>query len=142
MLKIKVHERKMTESFNPKTVTIDGKVWMTDNLDIDDGGEGIGHSEGDVYYDFDAAKRVVASLDGWHIPTMDEWERLLRGTTYTEKGHYSVYSPSSVLTDRLSFTGLHHPLWVNDGSIIWVKGQDVYHFYDFEYGCPLRLVKD
>lgn len=65
-------------------VTIGSQTWMSKNLAIDDGGEGIytqtvNYGQGDVveyYYTWDAAVRVAASIPGWHLPTKDEWDAL------------------------------------------------------------------
>lgn len=139
-LRIRVHE-KHNEAFSPKTVTIDGKVWTADNLDIDDGGEGIGHTSFGVGYDLDAAKRVASSLDGWHIPTTAEWKSLLQGADYD--ADLDVYSPSSVLRDRLPMEK-GSCFWSSDGDAIWVDNANVEiaKKYDPDYQIQLRLVKD
>jgi uncharacterized protein (TIGR02145 family) len=57
---------------------------MAKNLAIDDGGEGIytqtvNYGQGDVveyYYDWDAAMRVAESIEGWHLPSLIEWDSL------------------------------------------------------------------
>ena len=65
-------------AFSPKTVKIGDQVWTAENLDIDDGGEGIRHNDGHTYYTWDAAMRVASTLEGWHLPTKAEFEKLLR----------------------------------------------------------------
>lgn len=65
--------------------TIYGQTWMTKNLAIDDGLGGIttrtvNYGEGDVveyYYTHDAAVRVAASVEGWHLPSSEEWTTLI-----------------------------------------------------------------
>lgn len=65
-------------------VTIGSQTWMSKNLAIDDGGEGIytqtvNYGQGDVveyYYTWDAAVRVAASIPGWHLPDTTEWDAL------------------------------------------------------------------
>lgn len=68
--------------FNPSFITIDGTVWMTSNLDVDDGGEGIYHTDvtytgigtvTEYYYTGAAAQRVANSIPGWHLSTNQEW---------------------------------------------------------------------
>lgn len=64
-----------------------GDTWMAENLAIDDGGEGIYHHNGQVYYTWDAAMRVTEGLKGWHLPTRSEVE-----TLFTLVGGRSVAS--------------------------------------------------
>ncbi|MBR4792565.1 MAG: hypothetical protein IK038_02760 [Bacteroidaceae bacterium] len=82
MLKIRVHER-LNEAFNPMTVKIGNQVWMAENLDIDDGGEGVRCNQrtGHVYYNNVAACRVIKNLKGWRLPTREDLEEL-----YGKKG--------------------------------------------------------
>ena len=66
------------EDFAPKTVKIGDQIWMTKNLAIDDGGDGIAINKetGEHYYTWDAAKRVAEKIKGWHLPTIAEWDFL------------------------------------------------------------------
>ena len=65
-------------------VTIGSQTWMSKNLAIDDGQSGIytqtvNYGQGDVteyYYTWEAAVRVAATVQGWHLPTMSEWDAL------------------------------------------------------------------
>ncbi len=65
-------------------VTIGSQTWMSKNLAIDDGGEGIytqtvNYGQGDVveyYYTWDAAVRIAASIPGWHLPDTMEFYTL------------------------------------------------------------------
>ena len=67
-----------------ESVTIGSQTWMSKNLAIDDGQGGIytqtvDYGQGDVveyYYDWDAAVRVAATVQGWHLPSSDEWDAL------------------------------------------------------------------
>lgn len=82
---LKIRGRVLTQ---PKSsfpeVQIGSQIWMSKNLAIDDGGEGIStqtvnYGQGPVveyYYTWDAAVRVANSIDGWHLPTADEWVAL------------------------------------------------------------------
>ena len=59
-------------------VKIGNQTWMSKNLDINDGGEGIyiNPENGETYYTWEAAMRVAKSIEGWHLPNNDEWETL------------------------------------------------------------------
>lgn len=68
-------------------VTIGTQTWMAKNLDVDDGDTGItivdnvtanGVNFGtQYYYTWAAATRIANSIDGWHLPTLDEWNTLI-----------------------------------------------------------------
>ena len=65
-------------------VTIGTQTWKNKNLAIDDGQGGIytqnvNYGQGNVteyYYTWDAAVRVAATVQGWHLPTTAEWDTL------------------------------------------------------------------
>lgn len=63
-----------------ESVKIGEQEWATVNLRLDDGGEGIYHNEynGETYYTWDAAVRVAGKIPGWHLPTREEWEKLVK----------------------------------------------------------------
>ena len=69
--------------FRPDTVITGNQVWMAYNLQLDDGGEGIFHNPDNLetYYTYDAAKRIVDRLHGWHLPNRDEWCRMIHNTS-------------------------------------------------------------
>ena len=58
-------------------VTIGTQTWMAKNLAIDDGGEGITIINNNYYYDRAAARRIAETVEGWHLPTRDEWDTLI-----------------------------------------------------------------
>ena len=72
------------------TVTIGGLKWSSDNISVNDGGSGIrainvtanGVNFGTQYfYTLEAAQRIANSVDGWHLPTIDEWHSLYSNTS-------------------------------------------------------------
>lgn len=68
-------------------VTIGTQTWMSKNLDIDDGGEGIRVINNvlinnvdigpQYYYTWDAAYRISNTISGWHLPSKSEIETLV-----------------------------------------------------------------
>jgi len=115
-----VWEHSTTPVF--EEVTIGTQTWMTVNLDVDDGGEGIyayNNDESNVatygrLYTWDAAIRVAASIDGWHLPSDAEWTELIdylggesvAGGKLKETGTEHWSSPNTGATDEYGFTAL------------------------------------
>lgn len=60
------------------------QIWMTKNLDYDDGLSGIVTSSVNMngvnktfkYYSWNAARRVANKINGWHLPSTAEWKTL------------------------------------------------------------------
>ena len=85
----------------PGQVTIGTQVWKTVNLSVNDGQGGIysrsvNYGKGNVteyYYTWDAAVRVAASVQGWHLPSTTEWDTLKNylGSTLQGKKLKSTY---------------------------------------------------
>lgn len=77
-----------TTELDPDEVRIGTQVWKNTNLAVDDGGTGIarinnvtsgydGTNFGTLYYYTPtAAARVVANIQGYHIPTQADWNTL------------------------------------------------------------------
>lgn len=67
-------DEKPSNEIGP-TVQIGKQTWMSKNLAIDDGGEGIIFNEenGEYYYTWEAAVRIAKNISGWHLPTSKEW---------------------------------------------------------------------
>lgn len=103
-------------------VTIGTQTWKVKNLDVDDGLGGIyayDNDESNVatygrLYTWDAAMRVAASIDGWHLPSDAEWTTLmdyLGGTSVAggklkEAGTEHWNSPNEGATNESGFTAL------------------------------------
>ena len=68
----------------PTEVTIGNQTWGTKNLAVTDWGEGIitrvvNYGQGDVteyYYTWPAAVRIANLIEGWHLPSVEEYETL------------------------------------------------------------------
>lgn len=101
-------------------VTIGSQTWMAKNLSIDDGQGGIltqivNYGEVSVteyYYTWNAALRVAASIEGWHLPTMEEWNTLITTVDGGQslagsklKSTYGWYNGGNG-TDNYGFTAL------------------------------------
>ena len=106
-----------TPSFDQ--VQIGNQIWMSKNLAIDDGGEGIStktvnYGQGDVveyYYTWAAAVRVAESVQGWHLPTSSELDALVSyvgGTSVAGTKLKSTYgwANNGNGTDEFGFTAL------------------------------------
>lgn len=65
-------------------VTIGSQTWMSKNLTINDGLGGIytqvvDYGQGEVieyYYTWEAAIRIASTIEGWHLPSIAEWNTL------------------------------------------------------------------
>lgn len=92
------------QTFDEVTISRDteSQTWTKYNLSIDDGGEGIVVKDNvtannvnfgtQYYYTWDAAVRVANSIDGWHLPSNSEWNKLIYIVTGTT-GAYSIAAP-------------------------------------------------
>ena len=79
-----------------KEVKIGNQTWMAENLNINDGGEGIfvNPKNGETYYTWEAAMRVAKSIEGWHLPSNDEWETLFNAVGGTSTAGTKLKSTS------------------------------------------------
>jgi uncharacterized protein (TIGR02145 family) len=103
-------------------VIIGTQTWMAKNLDVDDGLGGIyayknNEANAATYgrlYTWDAALRVAASVDGWHLPSDAEWTALtdylggasVAGGKLKEAGTTHWASPNEGATNESGFTAL------------------------------------
>jgi uncharacterized protein (TIGR02145 family) len=150
----------------PEEVTIGTQTWKGKNLDVDDGGGGIyayNNDESNVatygrLYTWDAAVRVAASIDGWHLPTNDEWTTLttylggesVAGGELKETGFTALGGSRNIDGTFTNIGGIG--FWWSateyDATRAWYRimysnNSDVarYHYYK-EVGYSVRLVKD
>lgn len=105
-------------------VAIGNQLWMTEDLQWDDSGEGIKTGKiwdgegfaGKIYYNWDAATRVANKVgDGWRLPSQDDFDTLfstvgsntatkLKSTTGWPTG-MSSYPYDGNGTDDFGFNG-------------------------------------
>lgn len=69
-------DKEIINTFNPSTIQIGNKLWMTENLKYDDGEGGIIYNpnNGEYCYTWDAAMRVAKKL-GWKLPSAEDWNK-------------------------------------------------------------------
>jgi len=82
------------------SVQIGNQIWMSENLQINDNGVGIitvqsvvanGYEFGpQTYYTSEAAIRVASNIEGWHLPTPEEFTTL---RSYIESQGYNDTKP-------------------------------------------------
>lgn len=128
-------------------VQIGNQIWLAVNLNIDDGGEGIVHVDNVVvdnvnigtqyYYTWDAANRVSQSIQGWHLPTLDEYETLFEYVGGRTIAGLKLKSTSGWLsdgngTDDYGFTSYPAGRW--NGSSVSVPGQRTFLWTSTDYG--------
>lgn len=71
--------------FFNKNIKIGNISWAKKDLSIDDGLGGIKIIEGIYYYTWEAANRVVSKINGWHIPSHNEFIDSIKSTKVNEK---------------------------------------------------------
>ena len=160
------------KDFNPKTVTIGNQAWMQENLDIDDGGDGITYNpdNGQYYYTWGAALRIAQTIPGWHLPSAEAWNTAAEacGAMVLDNGYMDnpylrdyegtkkLYASLNVLPvggygdGSFSNVGSYAYFWSATESSSYYAyyrgfgtGGTMYQdAYDKDYGFSVRLVKD
>lgn len=107
-----------------ESVKIGDQEWTTVNLRLDDGEEGIyvERYTGETYYTWDAAMRVAGKIPGWHLPTREEWEKLVQFCDADARKNLS----SACAGKKLKSTSG----WYDDGN-----GTDSFGFDARPVGC-------
>ena len=160
-------------------VTIGTQIWLAKNLSIDDGQGGItivdnvtanGVNFGtQYYYTWDAAIRVANSIEGWHLPTDNEWLRLasavgssvagtkLKSTTGWNNGSngddsygFTAFPVGGQYYGEVQLIGNYSFFWTateyqSSRSTLRYFSTDTEMHYDYEYksnGYSIRLIKD
>jgi len=160
-------------------VIIGTQTWMKTNLAIDDGGDGIyivnnvyanGVNMGtQYYYNWEAANRVVSNINGWHLPTKDEWNTLinyaggrrsapkLKSTTgwtpystitSTDDYGFSAYPVGVIDNVGYSSAGIVTRYWFSNNPScsaisLFYSADTISDGGDYEYfGISIRLIKD
>ena len=115
--------------FSPKTVTIGDRVWMKENLKLSDTNGGIffNKDNGEVYYTWDAAKRIADAIPGWHLPTRNEWDAMINDIHDYATILFSKYGLSLTLTGSRIDENAGEPDSVNPSN----------NFYDVGYATRL-----
>lgn len=100
---IVVQGKKDIGSFSPDAVKIGDQVWMSKNLAIDDGGEGIFYNpkNKEYYYTWDATVRIAKAIPGWHLPSVDEWNEACEACGVKPIERKGFVSDAQELYDRL-----------------------------------------
>ena len=95
---------------------------MAENLGVNDGGAGVETYRGTVYYTWDAAVRICGKLDGWHLPTLKEWNT----AGFTDGGNnWGFYDPKdgleplSIRDFSRDFFGPEHEPYVSKGLAVY-----------------------
>lgn len=138
--------KKDIRSFNPDAVKIGDQVWMSKNLAIDDGGEGIFYNpkNKEHYYTWDAAVRIAKAISGWHLPSVDEWNEACEACGVEPIDGRGYVEDARELNDRLKvlpagyYTGSFYG--VGSYAYFWTfteSGSDAYSRY-FDTGATMR----
>lgn len=120
-------------------VTVGTQTWMAKNLEIDDGGTGIYHEDNvsangvnfgtQYYYTLDAAIRVANSINGWHLPSKEEWQTLtsyVGSNSATKLKSTSGWNSNRNGTDDYGFTALPVGYSASTGGMVSDQGRNLW----------------
>ena len=129
-----------------KEVKIGNQTWMAENLNINDGGEGIyvNPKNGETYYTWEAAMRVAKSIKGWHLPSKKEWEILFTevGGTFIAGGKLkstSGWKDNGNGSDSYGFSALAAGYYFGYGCYFGGEGKDAYFWFSTEFDSDLAF---
>ena len=90
-------DKKFPPPPTPDTVQIGNQIWASENLEYDDGEGGIdivecidtyGNNYGKHhFYTWDAANRIANKINGFHLPSVNEWNTMIQYTCGTGGGY-------------------------------------------------------
>jgi uncharacterized protein (TIGR02145 family) len=157
-------------------VTIGSQTWKSKNLSIDDGQGGIytqtvNYGQGDVieyYYTWQAAVRVANAIEGWHLPTADEWVALsdavgsdVAGTKLksdygwssgngTDDYGFAAFPAGGRISGSFDGLGSYARFWTATertssdayGCYFNTGASMNFYYYGKSYGYSVRLIKD
>lgn len=141
---------------------IGNQIWMSENLFVSDGGDGIhwNKDNGEWYYSWEAAKRIAGKIPGWHLPSVEEWNELVEATGNDAA---NLRAKTWEGTDKYGFSAVpagfwsNGPLCVGDYARFWTSepfvrchlnrytgtNTHVYEVFRGQYfGISVRLIKD
>lgn len=112
-----------TLTYTGQTINAGSKVWTSENLNIDDGGDGIYHEDGNTFYTYDAAMRICSKLKNWRLPTLNEWQALIRDFGgVSQKKQRDSWGTPRYGSFKLTSIDLEHDFRVKHTGIILSNG--------------------
>lgn len=112
-----------TLTYTGQTINIGSKVWTSENLNIDDGGDGIYRVDGNTFYTYEAAQRICSKLKNWRLPTLNEWQALIRDFGgVPQKKQSCSWSTPRFGSFKLTSTDLEYDFRVKHTGIILSNG--------------------